>query len=101
MLILLQRASANVPNPPAGKSTLFVDTNGNFNVLNSNGGYGSFNGSFVAIGNVDLGPVGNIFIGNGANGQVLKSFGANGHVYWATDSATPGGSNTQIQYILR
>ena len=98
MLILLQRASANVPNPPAGKSTLFVDTNGNFNVLNSNGGYGSFNGSFVAIGNVDLGPVGNIFIGNGANGQVLKSFGANGHVYWATDSATPGGTNTQIQF---
>jgi hypothetical protein len=98
MLILLQRASANVPNPPAGKSTLFVDTNGNFNVLNSNGGYGSFNGSFVAIGNVDLGAVGNIFIADGANGQVLKSFGANGHVYWGDDSATPGGSNTQIQY---
>jgi len=98
MLILLQRASANVPNPPAGKSTLFVDTNGNFNVLNSNGGFGSFNGSFVAIGNVDLGPVGNIFIGNGSNGQVLKSFGANGHVYWDTDSATPGGTNTQIQF---
>jgi len=98
MLILLQRASANVPNPPAGKSTLFVDTNGNFNVLNSNGGYGSFNGSFVAIGNVDLGAVGNIFIADGANGQVLKSFGANGHVYWGDDSATPGGSNTQIQF---
>ena len=98
MLILLQRASANVPNPPAGKSTLFVDTNGNFNVLNSNGGYGSFNGSFVAIGNVDLGAVGNIFIADGANGQVLKSYGANGHVYWDTDSATPGGSNTQIQF---
>jgi hypothetical protein len=98
MLILLQRASANVPNPPAGKSTLFVDTNGNFNVLNSNGGYGSFNGSFVAIGNVDLGPVGNIFIADGSNGQVLKSYGANGHVYWDTDSATPGGSNTQIQF---
>jgi hypothetical protein len=98
MLILLQRASANVPNPPAGKSTLFVDTNGNFNVLNSNGGFGSFNGSFVAIGNVDLGNVGNIFIADGANGQVLKSFGANGHVYWGDDSATPGGSNTQIQF---
>jgi hypothetical protein len=98
MLILLQRASANVPNPPAGKSTLFVDTNGNFNVLNSNGGYGSFNGSFVAIGNVDLGTVGNIFIADGANGQVLKSYGANGHVYWGDDSATPGGSNTQIQF---
>jgi hypothetical protein len=93
MLILLQRATANVPNPPAGKSTLFVDTNGNFNVLNSNGTFGSFNGSFVAIGNVNLGNVANVHILGGVNGYVLQTDGT-GNLDWVAQSATAAATVT-------
>ena len=48
-------------------------------------------------GNVDLGAIGNITITGGSAGQVIKTDG-NGVVYFDTDSASPAGSNTQVQY---
>jgi hypothetical protein len=45
----------------------------------------------------NLGPVANLKILGGTNNQVLKTDGT-GNVSWATDSATPAGSNTYVQF---
>jgi len=48
--------------------------------------------------NSNLGPIGNVTILGGTEGQVLHTYG-NGHLYWATDDNTfPGGSNTAVQF---
>lgn len=45
----------------------------------------------------NLGAVGNIIITGGSSGQVLKTDGT-GNLSWAADSASAGGSNTQVQF---
>ncbi len=45
----------------------------------------------------NLGAVGNLVITGGNSGEVLKTDGA-GNLSWAADSATAGGSNTQVQF---
>ena len=53
--------------------------------------------SIVVSTSANLGDVGNITILGGTNNQVLKTDGT-GNVSWATDSATPAGSNTYVQF---
>jgi hypothetical protein len=48
-------------------------------------------------GTSQLGSNANVKITGGSSGQVLKTDGA-GNLSWATDTASPAGSNTQIQY---
>lgn len=48
-------------------------------------------------GNVDLGAIGNITITGGNLNEVLKTDG-NGVLSWGTDSASPAGTNTQVQF---
>jgi hypothetical protein len=98
MIILLEKAANSIPNPDAGKATLFVDTSGNLQVKLDDGSLGNIQakaGSFT--GAVNLGSVANLTITGGTSGQVLKTYG-NGTVYFGVDSAAAGGSNTQIQY---
>jgi hypothetical protein len=55
--------------------------------------------SLTVSGNTNLGPVGNVIISGGSNGQVLTTNGSN-VLSWTTVSGggTPGGSNTQVQF---
>ena len=98
MIILLEKAANSIPSPSAGKATLYVDTTGNLSLKDSNGNFGSFyGGGITATGPVNLGPIGNLTITGGTAGYVMKTYG-NGTVYWDTDSATAGGSNTQVLF---
>jgi hypothetical protein len=46
----------------------------------------------------NFGPVANVKIDGGSNGQVLHTYG-NGTLYWGVDDATfPGGPNTAVQF---
>lgn len=46
--------------------------------------------------NSNLGPIGNITILGGSNGNVLATYG-NGHLYW-TNNFPPGGPNNSVQF---
>lgn len=54
-------------------------------------------GNITINAKANLGAVGNVIITGGSSGQVLKTDGS-GNLSWGTDSATAGGSNTQIQF---
>lgn len=56
--------------------------------------------NFTGASNVALGPIGNVKITGGSNGQVLSTNGS-GTLTWINQSGgngSPGGSNTQIQF---
>lgn len=46
--------------------------------------------------NSNLGPIGNVTILGGSNGNVLATYG-NGHLYW-TNNFPPGGPNNSVQF---
>ena len=86
------------------------NSSGNFivaaNVTNSNNvmtvnSYGTLEtGNIQVVGNSLLGAVANVHITGGSNGQVLSTDGT-GNLSWkttASGNATPGGSNTQVQF---
>jgi len=52
--------------------------------------------SLTVSGTSNLGPVGNVKIAGGTNGQLLATYG-NGTLYWSND-ITPGQPNTSVQY---
>jgi hypothetical protein len=54
-------------------------------------------GKFIVSDKSDLGSVSNITITGGSSGQVLSTDGL-GNLSWINDSASPAGSNTQIQF---
>jgi hypothetical protein len=57
----------------------------------------SLNGTFNNYGTMNLASNSSITITGGSSGQYLKTDGA-GSLSWSTVTASPGGSNTQIQY---
>lgn len=54
-------------------------------------------GNINVTGTTNLGAVGNITITGGSSGYVLKTNGS-GVLSWGADSASAGGSNTQVQF---
>ena len=77
-------------NALANVNNLYV--NGNANI------YGNLDGTQSP--NVTLGPVANIHITGGSNGQVLTTDGY-GNLSWSTGgtgNGVPGGANTQVQF---
>ncbi len=74
-------------------------TTGNItlNAGNSNITASTYIGNVNVTSSANLGAVGNITITGGTSGQYLQTDGA-GNLSFASVTATPGGSNTQVQF---
>jgi hypothetical protein len=78
-------------------TSLTVSGNANFSNNISVSNNASIN-TLTVTGISNFGPVANVKIDGGSNGQVLHTYG-NGTLYWGLDDATyPGGTNTNVQF---